>query len=486
MAIITEEEPEQPTTHSQIPPNNNPFSFWFYFTLSVSLLTLFFLFTSSLSPQDPKTWFLTLPTSLRRHYSDGRTIKVQTRPNAAPIEVFAVQEGPTSSENVVIVHGQALSSYSYRELAKSLAAKGLHVTSIDLPGNGFSDKSVEVSVEGADGVLGRFWYVYSEIQEKGVFWAFDQIVETGQIPYEEIQARMAKRKVRKPIDLGPEEMGKVLGEVIHSMGLAPVHLVLHDSALGLCSSFVSERADLVRSVTLIDTASGGAFPVWILEVPVVRDIVLGVSFVYAKVVGLCCSKRIGVADSDALRVLLKGRDGRRAVVNVGKRVNSSFDLAEWGGSDGLRGVPMQVLWSAGCSQEWSQEGDRVASALPQATFFTHSGGRWAQEDVAGEIGEKISQFVLSLPKSVRKVEQESIPEHIQKMIDEAKSSGHDHHHHHNHDHAHGHDHYGDAHIHGPNYMDAYGLGSGPHDWCLVMDIKRLNNMMSDHGIKYKL
>lgn len=56
-----------------------------------------------------------------------------------------------------------------------------------------------------------------------------------------------------------------------------------------------------------------------------------------------------------------------------------------------------------------------------------------------EIADKISQFVLSLPKSVRKVEEESIPEHLQKMLDEAKSSGHDHHHHHSH--GHGHDHH---------------------------------------------
>ncbi|ESW19043.1 hypothetical protein PHAVU_006G091800 [Phaseolus vulgaris] len=466
MAIITEEpEPElqqrqqeQPRKPKSKPPsspppqsntdnsNNNPFSFWFYFILSVSLLSLIFVFTSSLSPRDPKAWFLTLPTSLRHHYSNGRAIKVQTHPNETPIQVFTFQEGLTSSENVVIVHGQGLSSYSYRQLAKSLAAEGVHVTTVDLPGHGFSEKSVEVSVEGVDGVLGRFQYVYSEIQEKGVFWAFDQMVETGQIPYEEIQARMSKRKVRKPVDLGPEEMGKVLGEVIDSMGLAPVHLVLHDSALGMSADFVSERAELVRSLTLIDTALYGAFPLWVLEVPVVREVVLGVSFVYAKVVALCCSKRVDVVDSDALRMLLKGRDGRRAVVNVGKRVNSSFDLAEWG--EGLKGMPMQVLWSAGWSQEWSQEGDRVANALPQASFVTHSGGRWAQEDAAVEIADKISQFVLSLPKSVRKVEQESIPEHIQKKLDEAKSSVHDHHHHH----SHGHDHH-HHHSHGYDHYD---------------------------------
>ena len=57
-------------------------------------------------------------------------------------------------------------------------------------------------------------------------------------------------------------------------------------------------------------------------------------------------------------------------------MNSSFGLEEWG--EGLKGMPMQVMWSAGWSEEWSQEGHRVADALPQASFVTHTGGRWAQ------------------------------------------------------------------------------------------------------------
>lgn len=361
-------------------PGLNPFSFWFYFTLSVALITLLFVSLSSLSPEDTKSWFLRLPNTLRQHYSKGRSIKVQTRPNQAPIEVFTVEEGPIVSENVIILHGLGLSSYSYREVIKSLGAKGDRVIAIDLPGNGFSDKSTEEFVEGPTGILGRFWYVYSEIQEKGVFWAFDQIIETGEIPYEEIQARMSKRKIIKPIELGPEEIGRVLGQVIETMRLAPVHLVLHDSALGWTANWVSENSELVRSVTLIDTATktAGALPHWVLEVPMIREIALGFSFVYAKMVNFCCSKHIGVLDADAQRVLLKGRDGRRAVVAMGKNMNFSFDIAEWGGSDGLKNMPMQVLWSAGWSKEWSEEGNRVAQSLPQAKFFKHSGGRWAQ------------------------------------------------------------------------------------------------------------
>lgn len=191
---------------------------------------------------------------------------------------------------------------------------------------------------------------------------------------------MAKRKIVKPIELRPEEIGRVLGQMIDTMNLAPVHLVLHDSALGLSANWISENSELVRSVTLIDTSTktSGALPFWVLDIPVIREIVLGSSFVYAKMVNLCCSKRIGMGDADAQRVLLKGRDGRRAVVAMGKNVNNSFDIAEWGGSDGLKNMPMQVLWSAEWSKEWTEEGNRIAQALPRASFVTHSGGLWAQ------------------------------------------------------------------------------------------------------------
>ncbi|KAE9593683.1 hypothetical protein Lal_00036344 [Lupinus albus] len=472
MAIITEQDPKpqqhQKTKHKSSTTTktttNNPFSFWFYFTLSISLITFFFtFFTSSLSSHDTKTWFLSLPTTLRHHYSNGRTVKVQLHPNQTPIQVFTFQQTPstTASENVVVLHGSGLSSFSYRKVLNFIASKGLKVVAIDLPGNGFSEKSMEVvSVEPLNGFFDRFLYVYGEIKEKGIFWAFDQIVETGQIPYEEILARMSKRKIVKPIDLGPEDMGRVLGQVINTLGLAPFHLVLHDSALGLSANWISDNSELVRSVTLIDTSNLGALPICVLQYPLIREVVLGFNFAYAKVLNSCCSKGVGAKDADAQRVLLKGMDGRRAVVAIRKRFNSSFDVEEWGGSDGLKGMPMQLLWSDSWSKEWSDEGNRVARALPQASFVTHSGGRWAQEDAPDEIAEKISHFVLSLPKSIRKVEQEAIPDHIQKMLDEAKSS--DHNHDHGHGHDHGHDHRGDANIHEPDYLNAYGLGQGGH------------------------
>lgn len=407
MAIITEEEEDRlelkrsekqsnkptnptaphkqtstPNLSSKTPasPASNPFTFWFYFTIGVSLITLLFISFSSLSPQDPKSWFLRLPNTLRQHYSKGRNIKVQTHPNQPPIEVFTIEQGPPAPEKVVLVHGLGLSSYTFREILRSLGDKGVHAVAIDLPGNGFSDKSVKVDREGTNGVLGRFWDVYSEIEEKGFFWAFDQIIETGQIPYEEIESRIAERKVVKPIELGPEETGKVLGQVIEAMGLAPVHLVLHDSALGMTANWILENSQSVRSITLIDTAprSVGALPLCVLKIPVIRELMLGSSFAYAWVIKSCCSRGFGSLDVEAHRVLLKSKDATAAVVGTGKKLNYSFDIAEWGSSNELKGVPVKVLWSSGWSKEWSEEGGRVADALPHAIFATHSGGRWPQ------------------------------------------------------------------------------------------------------------
>ncbi|XP_022146015.1 protein AUXIN RESPONSE 4 [Momordica charantia] len=440
---------------SKTPPSRtpNPFTFWFYFTLIVSIVTYFFASLPSLSPQDPKSWFLSLPTSLRHHYSKGRLLKVQINPNLSPIEVFAIENGSKGSENVVVVHGLGLSSYSFRKVLESLGSKGVHAVAFDLPGNGFSDKSTAEIDESSNGVLGRLLDVYNLIQEKGVFWAFDQIVETGQIPYEEIQKHVPKRKILKPIGLGPEEIGSILGQIIDTIGLAPVHLVLHDSALSMAGYWVAENSGSVRSLTLIDTLSKPSIPLWLLELPVVREVVLGSSFVYSRLINLCCSKGNDVAlDVEAHRVLLKGRGGRRAVVSMGKKLNHSFDIAEWGGLDDLKSVPIQVIWSNGWSNEWSAEGRRVADMLPQASFVTHSGGRWAQEDAADVVADSIAQFVSTLPPTVIKTAEEPIPEHVQEVLDgSGNSDGHHHHDHGTHDH-----------IHGGGYMDGYGLGG--HSW----------------------
>lgn len=260
-----------------------------------------------------------------------------------------------------------------------MGSGGVHAVGVDLPGSGFSDRSVLAEEEGDGGFLGRFSEVYSLIREKGFFWAFDHLVETGEMPYEEIQIQASKRKIVKVLELEPEEMGKVLGQVIDSLGLAPVHMVLHDSALDICSNWISENSGLVRSVTLVDTMpAASALLLLPLGFPLVREVVLGFDFVFARLLNLFCVRKIAVSDVEAHRVLMKGRDGARAVFRTGKRLNSSFDLQEWANLEALKGLPVQILWSSGWSKEWSDNGQKVASAFPHASFITHSGSRWPQ------------------------------------------------------------------------------------------------------------
>lgn len=328
----------------------------------------------------------------------------------------------------------------------------MRTVAIDLPGSGFSDKSVVVVEEdmGGSGPFSKMWDVYEEIKEKGLFWGFDQLVEQGYVDFEENKVQVSKKERAKPIELGSEEMGRVLGQVVDSMELAPVDLVLHDSALGLSANWISENRGLIRSVVVLDGASSGtALPLWVLKVPVVREIVLGFRFVFERVLARCCMKSVGGQEAEAHRILLKGTDGASAVVGMGKKLNISFDLSEWSSLDSVKGLPFQVIWSGGWSDEWTSEGRKTADALIQAKFVTHSGGRWMQEHNSEEVAESIYEFVSSLPKSSRKAVDETIPNQFQES---------DHHHHHDHgDHHHDHGHHGHAHA---GYMDAYGLGHG--------------------------
>lgn len=64
-----------------------------------------------------------------------------------------------------------------------------------------------------------------------------------------------------------------------------------------------------------------------------------------------------------------------------------------------------------------------------------------QESKSGELAEYIAEFVSLLPRSIRRVAEEPIPEKVEKLLEEAKAGG-------DHQHAHA------------GYTDAYGLGEG--------------------------
>ncbi|KAJ6806240.1 protein AUXIN RESPONSE 4 isoform X1 [Iris pallida] len=403
-----EEARNKPPKDPTPPPSiKKALSFWFYFTISISLLTLLLLPFLRRTPT--ATSFLRFPDHLRRHYSAGRLLKIQ------PFELFVADSGASASaETVLLLHGLGSSSFSFRRVLPALAGAGLRAVAVDLPGSGFSDRPPAA----------RSWLLdtLAQMRENGVFWAFDQLVETGEIP---LRADAG----------GLQEPGSSVGKVLDEMSIGkPVHLVLHDSALAASASWVSANARRVRSVTLLDTpvAELPAFPSQFLQVPALGSLLLKSRFMFAGLLRMCCSRTVGGDAAEAYRLLIAYEDGKRAVVEAGKGLNRSFDLGEWARSEEMKGIAIQVLWSSMWSDRWIEEGRRVASTVPEAQFVWHSGGRWPQEDDAEEISELIVQFVSSLPKSITQSEEDHLQDRTEQELGEDNYN-------HAHDHGYGHD-----------------------------------------------
>ncbi|XP_020574617.1 protein AUXIN RESPONSE 4 [Phalaenopsis equestris] len=388
------------------------FAFWFYFTVAVSLITLLFISLPRIERKDDLSWFLTLPDGLRSHYSAGKLIKVNPIGGGEPMQVFAVELGKKDAETVLLVHGLGCSSYSFRRVLHSLAAGGLRTVAIDVPGSSFSDELSLVNNAKRGDPLGWIWNIFAEIKEKGFFWGFDQLIETG-----EIRERPAMVSSRKESEYGSEMMGAILGQVIDSMALAPVHLVLHDSALIAGTNWVSANAGLVSSLTLIDSSPmSAAFPSPLLRLPVLGHLLLGSKTLFAGLLRLCCARSIDIVDSEAYRLVLKRKNRRSAALAIWRALNHSLDVGEWINSEEVKGLPVQLLWSNTLSDQWIDEGRRIDASILRAKFLFHSGGRWPQEDAAEEISEMIANFVSSLPKSIRRIEENTVPDHIRKFL----------------------------------------------------------------------
>uniref|UniRef100_A0A0D6R2A2 AB hydrolase-1 domain-containing protein n=1 Tax=Araucaria cunninghamii TaxID=56994 RepID=A0A0D6R2A2_ARACU len=454
---------DEPNSNSNVNGNSaskkegstpNVFLFWAFFVSMVSLVTLAFVIISSVvSPGDEKSEFLSMPPDLRSHYNKGKMIKVQIGEERNSIQMFVREEGRRgNAETVVLLHGFGGSSFSFRHVISMLASRGIRAVALDLPGAGFSDKTNLQIDRGWPGFLGRIRNVYLEIKEKGLFWGFDQLIETGGMPHVSYEPKV--RKSYQVLQCGAQELGQGLGQVIESLSLGPVHLVVHDTGFETGAIWAVSNPSLVRSVTLLDaTSHRPSVPLWVLRMPVVRELMTHFDFLQLAMFKMCCSRSIDRSAAEGHGFLLRTKNGAKAAVEIGSRANSSFDFEGWANADQMKHVPMQILWANGWSKDWQREGHLLAQRLSRAELVFHGGGRWPQEDIAEEITEAIAKFVSSLPPTAKTVVEEPLPEHIQRMFDE----GHGHHHDH-HDHVH---HHGDhGHSHGGGYMDGYGLGHG--------------------------
>ena len=353
------------------------FSFWARLCFLVSLFTLLIASLYSLRPKDERSRFLVFPDDLRSHYSQGRMIKAQIAPEEPPVEIFTIESGPKSGETVLLLHGLGCNSYSFRDVLPYLGAYGLRAIAVDIPGAGFSDSPINRGDLKRAGALGWIWEIYSDIKEKGIFWGFDQLIETGHIPYEDQKTSVSEEKSTEGVFLNAHMASRIILQVITSLDLAPVHLVLHDSALEIGKLLAMENPGFVSGVTIMDSSpQSAAFPSWIIGTPLLRELFLRSNFLFSGLLKLCCSRSMNAAAAEAHLLLLKNNQGSKAVVESGRVLNFSLsieDLASY-----LAATPTLILWSGSWSDRWIDEGRRVAAALPKAKFIYHSGGRWPQ------------------------------------------------------------------------------------------------------------
>ncbi|KAF8775874.1 hypothetical protein HU200_004122 [Digitaria exilis] len=353
------------------PPPPRPLSlasalpFWFYLAVAVSLLALLLprISPSSSSPAP-------LPPLLHGHLASGSVFKVDPAPGlfAVTSRPAAATGGDSTAPRVLILPGLAAGSFSFRRVLSSLSSRGILAAALDLPGQGLAPAPPAAPAPARTSAL-------REIMDRGIFHAFEHLVQTGEVPYQEEPAAPPALSPH-----GPAEAAAAVARAVEALGVAPVHLVLHDSSLAAGAAFVSANPGAVRSVTLVDaTASLPAFPAAVFDVPVLGKLVLRVPALFRGLVRLCCVRGMGAEEAEAHRAAMRGEGRTHGVIEAWKAMNHSFQLGEWrGSSDELRRLPMMVLWSGSWSDMWIDEGKKVAASLPDAKFVYHSGGRWPQ------------------------------------------------------------------------------------------------------------
>jgi pimeloyl-ACP methyl ester carboxylesterase len=232
--------------------------------------------------------------------------------------------------------------------------------------------------------------------DRGIFHAFEHLVQTGEVPYQEPDAgEGAPPPASSPY--APAQAAAAVAHAVEALGVAPVHLVLHDSALAAGAAFASANPGMVRSMTLVDTTvSLPAFPAAVFDVPLLGKLVLRVPALFHGLVLLCCARGMGAEEAEAHRVAMRGEGRAEGVVEAWKALNHSFQLGEWRrSSEDVRQLPLMVLWSGSWSDLWIDEGKKVVAALPEAKFMYHPGGRWPQVSVIFQFTASISESMLN-------------------------------------------------------------------------------------------
>jgi pimeloyl-ACP methyl ester carboxylesterase len=232
------------------------------------------------------------PRLVEEHEAAGKRIVVDEQ------HIFVREEG--EGEPILLLHGVPSSSFLYRKMLPELAAKGFRAISFDFPGVGLSDKPKGIEYD---------WHA----------------------------------------------LAKWVGGVVDTLGLPPVHLVLHDIAGPIGVEWAIQNPVKVRSITITNTLMDVAhftppFPMWTFRVPAMRHVVF--STMSTRIM-LPIFRQRGVKNPDAIDedvvdsyiYLLKNNGGHHSFLQI----MDGFVLTEEHRDylrDGLLAIekPMQLVW----------------------------------------------------------------------------------------------------------------------------------------------
>ena len=75
----------------------------------------------------------------------------------------------------------------------------------------------------------------------------------------------------------PDEEATAIARTVEALGVAPIHPMLHDSALVAGAAFASANTGAIRSMMLVNVAASlSVFPAAVFDVPVLGRLVLRV------------------------------------------------------------------------------------------------------------------------------------------------------------------------------------------------------------------
>lgn len=284
------------------------------------------------------------PTRVEEHESAGRRIEVDGQ------QIFVREQG--EGDPVLLLHGVPASSFLYRKMLDPIAEAGFRAVSFDFPGVGLSDKPKGIAYD---------WHALAT-------W---------------------------------------VGKVVDTLGLPPVHLVVHDIAGPIGVEWAIQNSVKVSSITIMNTLLDVAhftppFPMWTFRVPVLRHVVFSTM---TTSVMLQLFRQTGVKNRDAVDedtiasylYLLKCNGGHRSFLEIMAGFVLTEEHRDWL-RDGLLAIdkPMQLVWGEHEIAIPVAQLDYVRQAFPLRNKHMVDARHFLQEDQAEVVAAHITAFAKSV------------------------------------------------------------------------------------------